>query len=161
MQFRVCCIIGFLSLYLVTTWIPYGMKKRNEKFNTARVKHCKSCHKIVKLRFAHKTERSVKRRSRWHTLPSPVAGSETGTCPCCQRDGPLGKICYKCCKEKGMMIGNCVDCNDCGRIGNDCSECPYGEYVNEGPTGICPNCGGYGMQYTAYSNCVDEGKSYV
>ena len=89
-----------------------------------------------------------------------VPGSVSGVCPRCKHHGPIGKFCYQCCHEEGMMIGTCPDCEECGPIGNLCVQCGTSKYVDEVPVGTCSQCGGEGIRHTLCSGCEDQSRLY-
>jgi ribosomal protein L32 len=72
----------------------------------------------------------------------------------------VGKFCFQCNDDEGMLIGTCPHCEECGPIGNMCMDCGDAKFEEEIPEGECPMCGDQGMRGTICSGCEDQSMLY-
>jgi hypothetical protein len=85
---------------------------------------------------------------------------DEGTCPICMGDGVVGRFCFKCCDEAGMMVGRCPRCDEVGRLGDDCPECITTSFETALEEGVCSTCGGGGAKYTECQICEDQSSHF-
>jgi hypothetical protein len=94
-------------------------------------------------------------------LPTTEA-SNIGTCPVCSRRGNVGWFCFKCCDEKGQLVGCCegeedLGCNRCGKTGEACVDCGgYQFYGDNVPFGKCITCNAEGRMYKKCILCKNN-----
>ena len=83
-----------------------------------------------------------------------------GSCPLCMRDGEVGRFCFECCHQAGMMVGKCPSCEEVGVLGEGCPMCAGMAYEAPMEMGECPECNGAGTRYTMCLECEDQSSMY-
>jgi hypothetical protein len=62
-----------------------------------------------------------------------------GSCDNCNQEGPVNRLCLRCCVAEGMILGICFVCSHKGPVWYECDWCEAGEHMPP-VFGMCDNC---------------------